>query len=120
MARILVVDDDRSHAKLVRDWLTFEKHSVTALNSGVEGWSHLQTNQYDLVVLDWDMPDLDGIDILRQLRAGGDLTPIIMLTGRAALDDKELGFDAGATDYITKPFHMKELSRGKLKGCVKA
>jgi serine/threonine protein kinase len=110
MSNILLVDDDGLALKMLAEWLTYEKFSVTSTTSGVEGWNNARSNKYDLMIFDWDLPDLNGIDILRQLRSSGDRTPVIMLTGRAAVDDKELGFESGATDYVTKPFHMKELT----------
>lgn len=110
MAKILLVDDDKDHAKLVKDWLSFEKYMVTLASCGFEAWTTLQAEEFDLCIFDWDLPDLDGIDILKRLREDGKTTPVIMLTGRASVDDKERGLDSGATDYLTKPFHMKELS----------
>ncbi|HEY9712601.1 MAG TPA: response regulator transcription factor, partial [Chroococcales cyanobacterium] len=70
----------------------------------------LQFYEYDLVVLDWQLPGLEGVDILKEFRSGGGITPVIMLTGKNSISDKETGFDSGADDYLTKPFHMKELS----------
>lgn len=110
MARILVVDDDRVILAAVEDWLTFEKHDVTAVNSGRKGRQQLQADTYDLVILDWDMPDITGPDILKEFRDAGGTTPVILLTGHTSIDDKAYGLDAGADDYITKPFHVKELS----------
>lgn len=110
MARILVVDDDESLAGIVADWLAVEEHSVEVAIGGVNAWSCLQTEQFDIVVMDWEMPDIDGIDVLKRFRAAGGTTPVIMLTGRTAIDDKEKGLDTGADDYLTKPFHMKELT----------
>ncbi len=109
MARILIVDDDPLVLETIEDWLTFEKHSVTVANAGPAGWEYLQNNEYDLVVLDWDMPELTGIEILKRLREAGASLRIVMLTGHTSIDDKEIGLDSGADDYVTKPFHMKEL-----------
>ncbi len=110
MAKILFVDDDKDHSKLVQDWLSFEKHEVAAVYCGSDAWKALEASEYDLAILDWDLPDIDGIDILARMRQSGKATPVIMLTGRTSVDDKERGLDSGATDYLTKPFHMKELS----------
>lgn len=110
MARILVVDDDLDHLDLMELWLTDEQHSIDAVAKGVKAWEHLQNNEYDLVVLDWDLPDINGIDILKKFRTAGGTTPVIMLTGRNSVDDKAEGLDSGAADYLTKPFHMKELA----------
>jgi len=110
MANILLVDDDSALANAIADWLQLEKHSVTVVRTGVAGWEQLQTNQYELVLLDWDLPGMTGIDILKNFRAASGTTPVIMLTGHTSIDDKEAGFDLGANDYLAKPFHMRELS----------
>jgi len=110
MAKILVVDDDVELSGLVEFGLTNEKHDVKKVHLGFEGWKELQTGQYDLVVLDWDLPDFNGIDFLKKYRDEGGQTPIILLTGHTSVDDKERGLDSGANDYLTKPFHLKELN----------
>lgn len=110
MARILLVDDDLGLAKVSKDWLTFQEHAVDVVHNGQEGWALLTSQEYDMVILDWDLPDIDGIDLLKRFRATGGTTPVLMLTGRDSVDSKEVGLDAGADDYLTKPFHMKELS----------
>lgn len=110
MAKILVVDDDPEILETIVDRLTFEKHDVSAVSAGLAAWEHLQKNEYALVILDWELPDVKGIDILRKFRAAGGRTPIIMLTGHTSMDDKESGLDSGANDYLTKPFQMQELS----------
>jgi len=110
MAKILVIDDDSVLTDTVDLWLTFQKHEVTVANTGFAGWDLLQKNQFELVVLDWDLPDVNGIDILKRFRETGGATPIIMLTGHSSINDKAAGFDSGANDYMTKPFEMEELS----------
>ena len=110
MARILIVDDDPIMLRAIEDWLTFEKHTVSVANSGRAGWQQLQDNEYDLLILDWDMADMTGIDILRKFRAAGGTTRVIMLTGHTSSDDTALGLDSGADAYMTKPFHVKELA----------
>jgi serine/threonine protein kinase/ActR/RegA family two-component response regulator len=118
MARILVVDDDLELLDTIDERFSAEEHSVTVASSGQAGWENLQKNEYDLVILDWDMPELTGIEVLRKFRAGGGKTPVIMLTGHTSVDDKESGLDSGADDYVTKPFSIRELSarvRSKLK-----
>src|SRR4029453_16730733 len=110
MAKILVIDDDAVLTDTVDLWLTFQKHEVTVANTGFAGWEQLQKNQFELVVLDWDLPDGNGIDILKRFREAGGTIPIIMLTGHSSIGDKAAGFDSGANDYMTKPFEMEELS----------
>jgi CheY-like chemotaxis protein/tRNA A-37 threonylcarbamoyl transferase component Bud32 len=109
MAKILYVDDDADLALITAASLMAENHDVTVINEGPEGWSILKSNQYELVILDWDMPSLNGIEILQLMRTAGDTTPVIMLTGRTRLDDKMQGLDTGANDYLTKPFEVGEL-----------
>ncbi len=111
MAKILYVDDDLQLSSAVEDWLAYEKHSLEVVHTGFEGWQKSRSdNQYDLLILDWDLPDINGIDILKRYRASGGKAPVLMLTGHTDVNDKELGLDSGADDYLTKPFHMKELS----------
>src|SRR5262245_51557520 len=110
MARILMVDDDQVILETAKQWLTMESHSVETASTGTKGWDLLQQGDFDLVLLDWDLPDVDGIDILRRYRAGGGTLPVLMLTGRTSVDFKAEGLDSGADDYMTKPYHMKELA----------
>ena len=110
MAKILVVEDNTELADNIREWLELEEYSVDCCNDGLSGLAYLQTYEYDLVLLDWTMPKITGIELLKQYRAKGGSAPVLMLTGRRTLDDKEDGLDAGADDYLTKPFEMRELS----------
>jgi serine/threonine protein kinase/ActR/RegA family two-component response regulator len=119
MAKVLIVDDDRSLGAMVTDYLKHEKHEVMLVCSGVEGWQQIQSNQYDLIVLDWDLPDLAGVDILKLYRASGGMASVIMLTGHNSADDKERGLDTGANDYMTKPFNLKELA-ARVRACLRA
>jgi CheY-like chemotaxis protein/tRNA A-37 threonylcarbamoyl transferase component Bud32 len=119
MARIILIDDDVEHLDIMSSWLTHEQHTVDVAPGGPEGWQLLQINSYDLVILDWDMPELTGIEVLRKFRQMDETTAVLMLTGRAEVDEKAEGLDSGASDYLTKPFHMKELSarvRAALRG----
>ncbi len=110
MAKILLVEDDKDLLGMVRTMLQAEHHTVEALTDGSDAAQHLRIYPYDIIVLDWELPGASGIEILRQFRSGGGKTPIIMLTGRDKIDDKELGLEIGADDYLTKPFAMRELS----------
>lgn len=110
MAKILVVEDDLGLSRMVRDWLTFEHHLVETADNGRDGLDKLSFYEYDVVVLDWELPEMTGVEIIREFRSRGGTTPVLMLTGKGSVSDKELSFDAGADDYLTKPFHMKELS----------
>ncbi|KHD90108.1 hypothetical protein AH06_01750 [candidate division TM6 bacterium Zodletone_IIa] len=110
MAKILLVDDNTDLADNVRQWLIMEKHQVDYCSDGQAGLDYLRTYEYDLVIMDWAMPKMTGIEVLRQFRSLGKSTPVLMLTGRRTIDDKEEGLDSGADDYLTKPFEMRELS----------
>jgi DNA-binding response OmpR family regulator len=110
MSKILIVEDDRELADALSDWLVGETHVVDIVYSGDEGLDRLTHYSYDLVVLDWALPGLPGIDVCKKFRAHGGTTPVIMLTGKSEIEHREQGLDAGADDYLTKPFHPKELS----------
>ena len=110
MSRVLIVEDDLDLCERVVMWLGHEQHEVEALHDGQEGLDALRQRAYDLVILDWDIPSMQGIEVCKQFRKIGGTTPVLMLTGRGGMQDKEEGFDAGADDYLTKPFHLKELS----------
>ncbi|HEY9754125.1 MAG TPA: response regulator transcription factor [Oculatellaceae cyanobacterium] len=110
MAKVLVIEDDLSLSRMIKDWLTVEHHNVETVADGNQGSEKLQYYQYDLVILDWQLPGMEGVQILKEFRNKGGVTPVLMLTGKNTIVDKEVGLDSGADDYLTKPFHMKELS----------
>ncbi len=110
MAKVLVVEDDLEMAGIIDDWLTHENYTVEILHSGLEAEYFLQTYKCDAVVLDWDLPDKNGVDVCRDYRKKGGKTPILILTGRSHIDEKTEGLDSGAEDYLTKPFELKEFS----------
>lgn len=110
MSKILLVDDNVELADNIRQWLIMEKHQVDYCSDGQSGLDYLRTYEYDLVIMDWAMPKMTGIEVLRQFRSLGKTTPVLMLTGRRTIDDKEEGLDSGADDYLTKPFEMREVS----------
>lgn len=109
MAKFLLVDDDWKITELLSEILSREKHESDIADTGAEGWEMAQSNQYDMLILDWDLPDLNGINILSRFRKAGFKAPVIMLTGHASTSDKELALDSGADDYLTKPFAKDEL-----------
>jgi two-component system, OmpR family, response regulator MprA len=109
-ARIMVVDDDEALRNAVRRVLRLDGYDVEIAVDGAEGLAHLAGLGADLVVLDVRMPVLDGITMCRRLRETGDRTPVLLLTARDAVSDRVLGLDAGADDYLTKPFAVEELS----------
>ncbi len=110
MSKLLIVEDDRSLAANVKEWLEFEHHLVEHVENGLSGLELMQAYTYDLIILDMNLPKMDGVNVCREYRSKGGQSPILMLTGRDGISDKEAGFMAGVDDYLTKPFHMKELS----------
>jgi two-component system response regulator MprA len=104
-----VVDDDEALRSAVRRALRLEGYDVELAGDGAEALAHLAGVQADLVVLDVLMPVLDGISVCRRLRENGDRTPILLLTARDTVSDRVAGLDAGADDYLTKPFALEEL-----------
>jgi len=118
VAKILVVEDQAEMAGLVSDWLSAQGHLIDCADTGASALTHLKVYEYDLIVLDVNLPVVSGIDVLRTFRQHGGKTPVIMLTGNRTIDDKESGFEAGADDYLTKPFHMRELT-ARVKAILK-
>lgn len=104
------MEDERDLAKQLEDWFKREQHMIDVAYSGNEALSHLQSSKYDLVILDWMLPHVSGLEVLQQMRARNNRTPVIMLTAKDSEDDKEKGLDSGADDYVTKPFSLRELS----------
>jgi two-component system response regulator MprA len=107
--RILVVDDDRSVRDALRRALTLGGYEVEAAEDGRQALARLASSAPDAVVLDVGLPEVDGLEVCRRLRGAGDRTPILMLTARAAVSDRIDGLDAGADDYLVKPFDLGEL-----------
>ncbi|TWE27462.1 two-component system response regulator MprA [Prauserella muralis] len=108
-ARVVVVDDDEALRGAVRRALRLEGYDVEVASDGADALTNLAGPRVDLVVLDVLMPVLDGITVCRRLRESGDRTPILMLTARDAVSDRVAGLEAGADDYLTKPFALEEL-----------
>ncbi len=108
--RVLVVEDDRDVSDAIRNALLLESHHAEVVRDGVQALSMLDDECFDLVILDLGLPQLDGLEVLRQVRAKGNSTPILILTARDLTSDRVAGLDAGADDYLTKPFDIQELS----------
>lgn len=108
-ARILVVEDDVAVRDALQRALSFEGYDVDTATDGAVALSMLRAERPDLVLLDVMMPHLDGIETCRRIRAAGDTLPVLMLTAKAAVGDRVDGLDAGADDYVTKPFALDEL-----------
>jgi DNA-binding response OmpR family regulator len=106
---ILVVEDEQRLARLLQRVLTEERHTAEVALTGSEGLYLAQTGTFDLIILDRMLPDMDGVEICRQVRAAGVSTPVLMLTARGSVEDRVDGLNAGADDYLVKPFAMSEL-----------
>ncbi|MBR2047094.1 MAG: response regulator transcription factor [Oscillospiraceae bacterium] len=107
--RLLLAEDERSLSRALVMILEKNNYTVDAVYNGEDALEYLQTGSYDAAILDIMMPKMDGITVLKRLRTQGNPVPIIMLTAKAEIDDKVLGLDSGANDYLTKPFDTKEL-----------
>jgi two-component system OmpR family response regulator len=107
--RVLVVEDDVKMARLIRRGLVEEDVVVDVAATGDEGLWRAAATDYDAIVLDVMLPGLDGFEVCRRLRAGGQWAPVLLLTARADIEDRVEGLDAGADDYLTKPFSFAEL-----------
>lgn len=107
--RILLAEDEVSLARAVVRILEKNNYSADAVHNGQDALQYLENGDYDLAILDVMMPRLDGITVVQRLRERGNMIPVIMLTARSEIDDKVLGLDSGANDYMTKPFDAKEL-----------
>lgn len=110
MAKILLVEDDVDLCTTICDRLKAEQHVLEVVHDGKEGADRLRLYSYDFVILDWNLPGKIGPEICREYRGHGGSAPVLMLTGRGEVHDKETGLDAGADDYLTKPFSTRELA----------
>lgn len=110
MAKILIVEDDPELTCLIRSCLVSDHYQVESVVDGNEAIASLRAYSYDVVLLDWGLPGMSGLDICKKFRDVGGTTPILMITARDQVSEKELGLDTGADDYLAKPFDMKELS----------
>jgi two-component system response regulator MprA len=108
-ARILVVDDEPAVQHALSRALTLERYEVALSRNGGEALERMIDGSYDAVILDISMPVLDGLEVCRRVRESGDRTPVLMLTAREQIDDRVAGLDAGADDYLVKPFALREL-----------
>ena len=107
--RILLVEDDPKLAKFIESELTLERYHVTVAPNGLDGLTLARTAEPDLLILDWMLPGISGLDICLRLRSTGVQVPIIILTAKDEVPDRVTGLNAGADDYVTKPFSMEEL-----------
>lgn len=110
MAKILVIEDDLQLSTFICDELKMRHHVTSAIHDGSEASEHLRFYKYDLIILDWNLPGMTGVEICRTFRDNGGQTPVLMLTGKSAQKEKEFGLDCGADDYLTKPFEITEVA----------
>jgi OmpR-family two-component system manganese-sensing response regulator len=107
--QILLVDDEVELTNPLSRALTREGYAVDIAHDGMEGSQRATQKHYDLLILDWMLPNCTGLDICQQLRSRGDTTPVLFLTAKDTIDDRVAGLDAGADDYLIKPFELREL-----------
>lgn len=107
--RLLLAEDEKELSRVLTAILVRNNYSVDAVYDGEEALSYLNSSNYDGAILDIMMPKMDGLSVLRQIRNQGNSIPILLLTAKSEIDDKVEGLDAGANDYLTKPFAAKEL-----------
>ena len=107
--KLLLAEDEIAMSEAVTDILTYHKYSVYAVYNGADALDYALASQYDGVILDIMMPKMDGIEVLKRLRAAGCTVPVLLLTAKAEVEDRIRGLDAGADDYLPKPFAMGEL-----------
>ena len=110
MARVLVVEDDAVLPNLIQETLKAEYHDVELAFNGGDGLQLIERFEFDLLVLDWELPQTSGIQLCHTYRNKGGVAPVIFITARSSIDDKETGFETGADDYLSKPFSMRELA----------
>ena len=107
--RLLLAEDEKELSNALVTMLKHSNYSVDAVYDGQDAFDYLMSGNYDGAILDIMMPKMDGITVLKKVRAAGNSVPILILTAKAEIDDRVLGLDSGADDYLTKPFSMKEL-----------
>ncbi|PSF35436.1 DNA-binding response regulator [Aphanothece hegewaldii CCALA 016] len=107
--KILLVDDETELTEPLSHVLSQEGYHVEIADNGTDGLNLAQQNNYDLIILDWMLPYQSGVEICSSIRNQGNLTPVLILTAKDTIDDRVLGLDAGADDYIVKPFELREL-----------
>ncbi|SEV88389.1 DNA-binding response regulator, OmpR family, contains REC and winged-helix (wHTH) domain [Ruminococcaceae bacterium KH2T8] len=107
--RVLIAEDEVSTAKALKVLLEKSKLAVDIVHNGTDAWSYVSSGSYEVVVLDIMMPGMSGLEVLTKMRRAGNKTPVLMLTAKAEIEDRVAGLDAGADDYLPKPFATSEL-----------
>src|SRR5215208_5734028 len=109
MSRLLIIEDEEKMARMLARVLREEGYIVETTNDGREGFARASGDSFDLLIVDWMLPERSGVQIVRGLRAAEVHTPVLMLTARGQVEDRVEGLDAGADDYLPKPFALSEL-----------
>lgn len=109
MAKILLIEDDEVWCQSIRDALLPDNIQCEYVDNGFDALDRLKFYHFDLVIIDWGLPGISGVDVLRQYRDVGGKVPVLMLTAMGSIENKECGLDTGADDYLTKPFDVREL-----------
>lgn len=117
-AKILLIEDEKKIARFLKLELEYEGYEVYSAEDGAIGLERFLQEEWDLVLLDVMIPKLNGMEVLRRIRASGSITPVILVTARDSLPDKVSGLDLGANDYITKPFAIEELL-ARIRACMR-
>ena len=112
---ILLVEDERDLSATLKRVLEYSKYDVSCAYDGLQAIQKVHEQDFDIIILDVVMPRMNGIDTIKALRKEGYSTPVLMLTARSEIDDKVLGLDSGADDYLTKPFQVKNCSRAYVR-----
>ncbi|OQA56157.1 MAG: Transcriptional regulatory protein CusR [Candidatus Omnitrophica bacterium ADurb.Bin277] len=107
--RVLIVEDEKKMAGFIERGLKEEGYVVDIAYDGEKGWEYAAVNEYDVLILDWMLPKMSGIDLCKKIRKEGKQVPVLILTAKDAVEDKIQGLDVGADDYLTKPFSFDEL-----------
>ncbi|CAM4236673.1 PhoB family transcriptional regulator [Bacillus manliponensis] len=116
--RILIVEDEEKIARVIQLELEFEGYTSEVANTGLDGLTKFREGQWDLILLDVMLPELNGMEVLRRIRMQNETVPVILLTARDSVVDKVNGLDQGANDYITKPFQIEELL-ARIRVCLR-
>ncbi len=107
--KVLIVEDESQVARLIELELSYEGYQVDIAKNGKEALEKIETFKPDLIILDWMLPEIDGLEVTRRIRSDGNDVPVIVLTGKDTLSDKVISLDSGADDFLTKPFATEEL-----------
>lgn len=118
MAKILLVEDELQAAAMVRDWMQLQGHLVEMVGNAEDALQLLANFEYDIILLDWNLPGISGLELCKRYRLQGGKTAILFLTGKGDIDDRAEGLDTGADGYLVKPFDVRELA-ARVRGLLR-